>query len=433
MDRANQTGSLPRVWLRGLGVYLPEASLTNLEIERGMPWLDTSAQWIEEHTGIRKRHVAGPHQHASDLGFLAARQAVELAAVPLEAIDLVMLATNTSEFVYPAGAGRIQMAFGTDGRGRLLLRNSGALDLQQGCSSFVGGIGMAAGLIRGGHFHNILVIGADVATRMVDWTDRDAILLGDAAAACVLSGGPKPAHLEIPPLEILGHFMRTDPTKADAIVQRGVLNVANNPFDHLQRDLDTDADSLRAALYDSGFFGTMQNGDHKFFEMDGRQVYRFVIGTVPRQGYLEVLERSGLLEDRPDWMQGIHSVAEVKDRQLRRKVCSYLASQVDLLVPHSANLTLNQDLADEMQIPWERMYVTLQKYGNTSAASVGLSLFEALRHESRYTSLTKRDGRGEISVASREIVARKLEEGQTALLLSFGAGNTWNYVMTRRG
>lgn len=431
-----------RIWLRGLGVYLPEASLTNEEIEVGMPWLQTSAQWIAEHTGIRKRHVARKDQTAVDIGFLAAKEALEIAGVEPESIDLVLLATNTSEQVYPAGAGLIQQAFGDDADGNLRMKNAGALDLQQGCSSFLGAIGMASGMLRGGLFKRVLVVGADVATRMVDWTDRNAILLGDAATACVLEvgdearGGAAPRGLKVPPIEILAHFMRTNPDKSWAISQRGVLNVANDPFDFIGRDIDLGEDpgeDVRQQLYGPDFVGSLRDEEHRFFRMDGRQVYRFAKGVVARQGYLEVLRRAGLLDDMPSRFVDVQSVDDVKERALRVELCRYLASKVDLLVPHSANLSLNQEIADEMAIPWERMYVTLDKYGNTSAASVGLSLYEALRHESSYTTLTKRDGAGRIKVPGREMHVAPIRAGQVALLLSFGAGNSWNYLAVRCG
>lgn len=432
MPTSNETHLEPRVWLRGLGVYLPEAVLTNEQIEAGMPWLRTSAQWIAEHTGIRRRLVARKDQHATDLGYLAATEAVRHAQIDPSDIDLILLATNTSEYVYPSGAVRIQQAFGTNGDGILRIHRAGALDLQQGCSSFIGGIGMAAGLLRSRSYQNILVIGADVATRMVDWTDRDSILLGDAAAACVLTAGDKPSGLDFPVLEVLGHFMRTDPTMADAIFQRGVLNTDNHPFDYLDRDLDPSQDARRQ-MYGESYFGTPTDLGHRFFAMDGRKVYRFVKRIVPRQGYLEVLRRSGLLDDEVDLLHSVASVDDIKDRDQRRAVCELLASKIDMFIPHSANLSLNQELAEEMQIPLEQMYVTLHKYGNTSAASVGLSLYEALRHEADYTTLTKRDGKGEIKVAGRQVVVPKLTSNQIALLLSFGAGNSWNYVVVRRG
>ena len=423
-----------KVRLCGLGIYLPERCLSNAEIEQGMPWLKTSARWIEEHTGIRQRHVADKSQHATDLGYLAAKEAMEYSGIEPEKIDLILLATNTSRFVYPAGSARIQEAFGCDELGRVRMRNAGALDLQQGCSSFIGGIGLAFGLIRGGTFQNILVVGADVATRMVDWTDRDSILLGDAAAACVLTGDSSYHDFRWPALEILSHFMRTDPQHADAITQRGVLNVANYPIDYLGVQLDSEKGPLRPQLYPEPFFGDMANGGHRFFSMDGRQVYRFVKGLVPRLGYLETLRRADLLGDAPQelGLDKLVSLTDAKDRAFRKEIVAYLQTKVDLFIPHSANLSLNQEIAEEMGIPLERMYVTLHKYANTSAASVGLSLYESLRHGTRYTTLTKRDGKGKVKVPCREVAVSALERGQTVLLLSFGAGNSWNYVMGRR-
>lgn len=421
-----------RIWLRGLGIYLPESSLTNAEIEAGMPWLQTSAQWISEHTGILKRHVARKDQTAVDIGYLAAREALDHAGVEPEAIDLVLLATNTSEYVYPAGAGLIQAAFGTDESGNLRMKRAGALDVQQGCSSFLGAIGMAAGMLRGGAFERILVVGADVATRMVDWTDRNAILLGDAATACVLEAGSRPTGLKYPPFEVLSHFMRTDASKSAAIAQLGVLNPENDPFDHIGRELES-GDGIRAQMYGKDFFGSLRDEEHRFFRMDGRQVYRFAKGVVPRQGYLEVLRRAGLTGDMPERFRDVESVDDVREREARVELCRYLATKVDMFVPHSANLSLNQEIADEMEIPWERMYITLNKYGNTSAASVGLSLYEALRQESCYTSLTKRDGTGAVKVEGREIRVAPLKSGAIALLVSFGAGNSWNYITVRCG
>jgi 3-oxoacyl-[acyl-carrier-protein] synthase III len=423
-----------RVRITGLGVYVPETRLTNEQLEQGMPWLETSSQWIREHTGIWERHVAAADEHACDLGYKAAVEALELSRMEPEDIDLILLATNTSSYVYPAGAARIQNAFGKDDQGRLRMRKAGALDVQQGCASWIGVLGMAHAMIKGGQFQNVLCIGADVATRMVDWTNRDSILLGDAGCACVVSGDESRDEFGMPAFEILGHFMRTDPVQAEAIRQPGVLRTSNTPMDHLGKSLDPEAGHLRQQLYGTGFFPDLEEDEPPFFQMDGRQVYRFVKRVVPRQGYLEVLRSSGLLDDAPEELElsGLDSLDDLKDREERAKVVSYLATKFDLFVPHSANLSLNQELADEMGIRFDQMYVTLQKYANTSAASVGLSLYEALRQPSEYATLTKRDGRGEIKVQSRDIVAPMIAKDQVALLLSFGAGNSWNYLATRR-
>jgi 3-oxoacyl-[acyl-carrier-protein] synthase-3 len=419
------------VYLHGLGVHIPPMSLTNEQIETGMPWLQTNAQWIAEHTGIRERRIADPEQHATDLGYLAAKESLELGGFEPEDIDLILLATNTAHWVYPAGAGRIQTLFGKDEEGRMRMRRAGGLDVQQGCASFIGAVGMASAMVRGGGFENILVVGADVVTRMVDWTDRDAILLGDAATACVVSSREPSAEQGTPSFEIMGHFMRTDGRRADVIQQRGVLNVQNHPLTFLDKDAPQEE---APELYGEGFFGSNKPGERRFFEMDGRQVYRFVTGTVPREGYLEVLRHAGLLEDAPPELEldDVESLGDIKDRHRRREIAQYLATKVDLFVPHSANLSLNQELANEMGIPFERMYVTLHKYGNTSAASVGISLYEALRQESEYDTLTKRDGKGEVKVPSRRVVVPPIHAGSRALLLSFGAGKSWNYLLVER-
>lgn len=422
--------------MRGLGVSIPDRCLTNEALEKGMPWLRTSAQWISEHTGILQRHVADSDKWATDLGYEAAKEALELSGMEPEDIEMVLFATNTNPQIYPAGASRIQGAFGKDERGRLRMYRAGALDLQMGCASWLGAMGMAMGMIRGGTFSNILVVGADVATRMVDWSDRDAILLGDAGTACVLSKDPRPSGVSVfPQMELLSFFSRTDPLTADAIYQKGPLNPENDPFNFLGRDIGVDLEPLEArkALYPPEFFGGPEENRMQFFKMDGRKVYRFVRGTVPREGYLEVLRSAGLVEDAPEelGLDSIQGLDEVKDKERRMAIASYLASKVDCFVPHSANLSLNQELAEGMKIPFERMYITLHKYGNTSAASVGLSLYEGLRQKGRYQTLTKRDGQGKIKVPSREITVKKLEPGMNCLLLSFGAGNSWNSLMAR--
>ena len=259
---------------------------------------------------------------------------------------------------------------GVDSRGvkpgarhRDRMRNATALDLQQGCASFLGGIVLAHGMIRGDIFRNVLVVGADVSTRMLDWTNRDSILLGDAGTAAVLSGDDPPGDLDAPVLEILGHFMRTDPTMADAISQKGPLNIANNAVDHLGKELriEEGGPAPRAQLYGADFFGSTSDEEHRFFQMDGRKVYRFVKRILPRQGYLEVQRSAGLLRNAPAGLglDDIQSLEDVEDRSQRMEIFKFLASNIDLFVPHGANLALNQELAEEMGIPFEKMYITL--------------------------------------------------------------------------
>ena len=155
-----------RAKISGTGMSVPDLVVTNEELAARM---DTSDEWIRQRTGIQERRwISHDDETPASLAQAAAQQALEQAALEISDIDIILLATNTSQFIYPAGAGRIQNAFGKDGKGRIRMRNATALDLQQGCASFLGGIVLAHGMIRGDIFPNVLVVGADVSTRMLD-------------------------------------------------------------------------------------------------------------------------------------------------------------------------------------------------------------------------------------------------------------------------
>ena len=407
------------VFITGLGIGVPERVLSNEQIEGDMPWLETSADWIREHTGIRQRHVAAPGQNATDLGYVAAVEALEHAGCPPQDIDLVVFATNTAHFVYPAGAALIQERFRANaGNGEpCAMSRASALDVQQGCASFVGAIAIGTAMIRGGDCQRVLVIGADVASRMVDWTDRSAVLLGDGAAACVLSREvPKPRG-GLPALEVLATFMRTVPDP-DSISQRGVLDSRNDPFQHIEYAATIPGRVTRESLYARLAKPDSDAERHRHFRMDGPKVYRFVRRTVATIGYVEVLQRAGLLPDCPT----LGSSGDLVERA---------AQVVDRFVPHGANMFLNQELADQMRIPYENMAITLPEYGNTSAASVGLTLHSLLRGPVEYGTVAKRGPNGSVTIPERAVRVDPLRPGHVALLLSFGAGASWNYVVTR--
>lgn len=417
------------VFMTGVGMALPERILTNEQLSAGMPWLDLSAAWMAEHTGIRQRHVAGPQEHATDLGCRAAAAALQAARCDADRIDLILLATNTARLVYPAGAALIQQQLATTGAGQRSLRHAAALDLQQGCASFVAGIILAASMLQSRTAERALVIGADVATRMVDWTDRNAFLLGDGAAACVLDRAVSQAPGRPLALQILGSFMRTVPDR-ESIHQHGVLDAGNDPFVHIERARRLDRAIERADLYPAGDRGCLDRSH--LFNMSGREVYRFVRRNVATSGYVETLSRSGLVaaEDRDRVARYLQSEPDGLDA-LGEDLLARLGARIDRFVPHGANMVLDQELADQMRIPYERMALALQDTGNTSAASVGIALSRLLRDRIRYATVAKRDAGGATTRPSREVVVEPLRAGHTALLLSFGAGASWNYVCTR--
>ncbi len=416
------------VFITGVGAELPDRILTNEQLVAGMPWLDVNPQWIADHTGIRQRHVVRPEDDATDLGCRAAFRAIERSGCDPAGIDLVLLATNTARLVYPAGAALIQQRLGASLPGGKALARAAAIDLQQGCASFVAGIALATAMLQSGAGQRALVVGADTASRMVDWTDRNAMLLGDGACACVLERALPAAAARPLAFEVLGTFLRTIPD-AESIVQHGVLDAGNDPFRHIERGRRFGAALTREQMYADV---TPASDRSRFFAMQGRNVYRFVRRHVAATGFLEVLCRSGLVraDERARVDAFVRSEPTCLDG-LGEDLLMALGGRIDRFVPHGANMVLDQELADQMRIPYERMAVALQDTGNTSAASVGLALARALQGDIRYATVAKRDAAGVITRPSRNIVVEPLQRGHHVLMLSFGAGASWNYVVAR--
>jgi 3-oxoacyl-[acyl-carrier-protein] synthase-3 len=409
------------VYLRSVGTALPKDVLSNEQILSGMPWLDTSADWIREHTGIHTRHVAQPDEHVTDLGQRAACQAFDRANVSAADTDLVILATNTSPFVYPSSAAVVQGELAKIGYG---MPRAAALDLQQGCASFVAAIILAKAMVQSGQCQQALVIGAEVATRMVDWTDRSSLLLGDGACACVLTCEAPPADRDAPCLELLSSFMKTVPD-TDSVYQRSGLDVRNHPRQHMAHaaslEQRIDRDVLYQRLLDA------ESGANQHFYMDGRKVYRFVRRTVPGAGFFDVLHRAALITDDELARAQRLGRGSRDDPSLR----SAISERVDRFVPHGANLSLDQELAEQLHIPYQRMALTLQDHGNTSSASVGIALDRIMRGGTSYETVAKRDGDGQLTRAPERIVVDPVQAGHNVVLLSFGAGTSWNYVAAR--
>lgn len=335
------------VAISGLGVYVPSGVVTNDDLARV---LDTSDEWITQRTGIKERRVAEEGQSASDLGIVAARAALSDAEIPPTAIDLVITATISPDRIMPATASRIAHVCGCGG--------AGAYDLSAGCSGFVYALAMASGAVAMGLYDNILVVGAEVISKMLDWEDRStAVLFGDGAGAVVVSpvGGCRPS--EAPgrghPRGILGFDLGGDGFGEDYLM--------------------IPAGGSRSPAS----FATVEGRQH-FLKMNGSEVYKFATKVVA-QSAERVLERSGL------------TVADI-----------------DLFVPHQANLRIIEKAVKKLGIDRDKVYTNLQKYGNTSCASIPLCLSEA-----------RAEGR--------------LREGDIVLLMGFGAGLTWGSCLLEWG
>ena len=322
------------VTITGLGTCLPDRIVTNDELSLT---LDTSDEWIVKRTGIRTRRVAAEGVAASDLAVPAARQALERAEVAPGDVGLVIMATISPDNSMPATAARVAHGVGAV--------NAGACDLSAGCSGFVYALAMAAGLVASGLQRHVLVVGAEVISRILDWEDRGtAILFGDAGGAVLVStasGGNR----------ILGFDLGTDGSGADLLsIPAGGSRL---PASH----------------------ETVDARQH-FIHMKGNEVYRFATRVIP-----DTVERLLAATGR--------SIGEI-----------------DLLVPHQANLRIIEAATRKLGIPADKVCTNLQRYGNTSCASIPLCLDEA--HESG-----------------------RLHPGDLLLLMGFGAGLTWGACLMK--
>ncbi len=311
----------------GTGGYLPEKVLTNHDLER---MVDTSDEWIRSRTGITQRHIAADHEMASDLALHASRKAMEAAGIKAEEIDLIIVATTTPDMIFPSTACILQDKLGA--------RDCPAFDVQAVCSGFVYALATADMFIRAGRCRNALVVGTEVYSRILDWSDRSTcVLFGDGAGAVVLSQSDQPG--------ILSSHLHADGKHSKILAVPGSIcdgKVQGKPF----------------------------------LIMEGNTVFKFAV---------KVLE------------EVVHEALAENNLQ---------ASDIDWLIPHQANIRIIQSTAKKLGIPMEKVVVTVDRHGNTSAASIPLALDTAIR-----------DGR--------------IKSGQYVLLEGVGGGFTWGAVLLR--
>lgn len=244
-----------RTIIRGVGGYLPEKVLTNAELST---MVDTSDEWIQQRVGIKQRHIAAEGQFTSDLAVEAARKAMAAAGVGIEDIDLIILATTTPDYTFPAAATLVQMKLG--------MRHGMAFDIQAVCSGFVYAVATADSYIKNGLANRALVIGAETFSRLLDWTDRTTcVLFGDGAGAVVVE------KLEL----------------AEGEPERGVLSSA----------LRSDGNHWDKLYVDGGPSTTGTTGH---VHMQGKEVFRHAVGKITDVVY-DALEKAGYTVDDLDW------------------------------------------------------------------------------------------------------------------------------------
>jgi len=291
----------------GTGSYLPERVLANGDLEQ---MLDTSDEWIVTRTGIRERHIAGENEHTSDLATKAALQALDMAGLKASDIDLVLVATVTGDFSWPATACLVQSQLGAE--------NAFAFDLSAACSGFVYGLATADSFIRSGKARRVLLIGAEIFSRIVDWQDRSTcILFGDGAGAVVLEGQEG---------------------------KQGILST------HLHTD-----GSQWGLLYQLGFGSRNpacgEDGKKKlpYIQMQGNEVFKVAV----------------------------RALCDAAEEALSANNISI--DQLSYFVPHQANRRILEATAKRIGLPLEKLVMNVDRVGNTSGASIPLALDELNR------------------------------------------------------
>ncbi len=319
----------------GTGSCLPPHRVTNAELaarlaEQG---LETSDEWIVSRSGISARHFADTGVMSSDLAVTAAQQALQMAGLQPNDIDLIILATSTPDYLggFPSTACVVQQKLG-------ITNDGAALDVQAVCSGFVYALSVADSFIKSGMHKRALVIGAEVISRILDFNDRTTcVLFGDGAGAVVLAASDEPG--------ILASRLHADGRHTDILCVPG--NVAGGAV-----------------------------AGSAFLTMDGQAVFKLAVSVLEKVAH-ETLEAAGMQ-----------------------------SSQIDWLIPHQANIRIMQGTAKKRGLPPEKMVVTFDQHGNTSAASIPLALDVAMR-----------DGR--------------IKPGQHLMMEGVGGGFTWGAVLAR--
>ncbi|MBI1809346.1 MAG: ketoacyl-ACP synthase III [Gemmatimonadetes bacterium] len=325
----------PFAMIAGTGHAVPKRRMSNDEFQA--LGIDTSDEWIRDRTGIRYRYVAGEGETLTSISTEAARMAMQAAGVTAAELDAIVLGTASPDHLLPSTAVEVQAALGAT--------RAVAFDIAAACSGWLYGAQVAEGLMAAGHYETVLVIGAELLTRIINWKDRNTVVLfGDGAGATVLKRSTRGRG-------IISAYMRSDGTLATLLHRpKGGAACPSTPE-------------------------IIAEGSDKI-QMAGREVFK----------------------------NAVRSMADACDRALDG--AKLAASDIDLLIPHQANIRIIEATAKHANIPMEKVFVNVDRYGNTSAASIPIALDEAVR-----------EGR--------------VHDGSVVLFVAFGAGFTWGSMVVR--
>ncbi|MEI8195221.1 MAG: beta-ketoacyl-ACP synthase III [Phycisphaerae bacterium] len=323
---------MPRIGaiIKGTGSAVPERRLTNADLAK---MVDTSDEWIVQRTGMRERRICGPEESTLTLALAAAKRALDSASMKPDDLDLIILASLSPEMITPSTSCWVQAGLGVQ-------KHIGCFDLNAACSGFVYALATAAQFIQNGSYKNVLVIGAEALSRVIDYTDRNTcILFGDGAGAVVLSACDDPKR------GLQAFNLGANGAGASLITIPG--GGSKHP---------ASAATIAAKMH--------------YLQMNGREVYKFAV------------------------TQMAHSIEQ------SMLACNLTPADVNLVVPHQVNQRVIDAATEKMGFPKEKVFVNIERYGNTSAASVPIALDEAWR-----------TGRCKI--------------GDWIIMVGFGAGLTW--------
>ncbi len=321
------------VRIAGIGSYAPEKILTNSDLEQ---IVETSDEWIVSRTGIRERRIAAEDEASSDMGVVAARQAVEAAGISPDEVDVIVVATVTPDFLFPSTGCVLQS--------KLKAKNAYSFDILAGCSGFLYALHIGRDMIDSGRAQTVLAVGVESLSKVVDYQDRSTcILFGDGAGAAVLQKSDAPG--------ILSSCMGSNGDDWKLLYMPG-------------------GGSRMPATEQS-----VRSRSH-FLKMEGNEVFKVAV---------KAMEAASL-----DAM----------------KIAGVQPEDIDLFIPHQANYRIIEAIRKKMDFPERKIAVNLDRYGNTSSASIPLALHEAIK-------------KGRVSA------------GDTLLFAAFGAGFTWGSLVVK--
>jgi 3-oxoacyl-[acyl-carrier-protein] synthase-3 len=343
--------------IAGIGMYVPKNVFTNDDLKK---YMDTSDEWIQERTGIKERHYAHrTEETTTTMGVEAAKIAIERAGTTAKDIDFIIFATLSPDYYFPGCGVLVQRA--------MQMKEVGALDIRNQCSGFVYALSVADQFIKTGMYKNILVIGSEKHSFGLDFTTRGrniSVIFGDGAGAIVLQ------HTEKDGQGILSTHLHSDGESAEVLAMY-------NPGTHANHWVKENvADYNDAEMADMFMSKDMINNGQNFPFMDGPSVFKKAIVKFP-EVIGEALATNGLS-----------------------------LSDLNMLIPHQANLRISQFVQQKLGLKDEQVFNNIQKYGNTTAASIPIALCEAWE-------------------------AGKIKEGDLVCLAAFGSGYTWGSALIR--